>query len=851
MPLDFQGPTDINFRKFEEAWLDTPVFQLFSQVVQRNPAHTAIKCGGQQLSYQEVYKQAVSLAMEVKAVNDTHAPVGIALPNDVSFPVAMLACLAIGCPYVPLDIDLPIARNQLIIEQSGIKTIITTTNISLFSEALHRVNIDDLTFNENHHPDFEPTPDDIAYIIYTSGSTGIPKGVYQNQRNLLHDVMQYTNSIHLNDNDRLTLLYSPGVNGAIRDIYGALLNGATLVIKNLKSTSLYDLSEFIRREGITIYHSIPNIFRTFLKLNPDKSDFSSVRLIYLAGDRIYNTDVDLYKAFFPAGCLMYVGIGATEVATIYRQWFINHTTLINQELIPLGYAVEDREMLLLDEKNEQVAEGTPGEICVKSRFVSLGYWKNPAQTAESFNENPENPAIRTYKTGDLGRINDRGLLEFIGRKDNQVKINGYRIELSEIEGALMNHPSIERCGVVLHTTDKHNALFAFYISNTEIPETRLKHWLGESLPNYMIPQRCIQVKEIPILHNFKNDNKALKKLAGKFANTGHENPELSVSGNDFLLLTLRRTWSKFLDEYSFDKNIRWKDAGGDSLNAVNFLVQLESDLGTTLPTDWIHGEMTPDEIYTYLNSLDIKENTNREQIIYVFPALPGMVENTRAFLKNLSLLATIRIINYPKWGDTPPDNRNLQYITAFILKQMPDYNSPNIGFLGICSGSLIMNHIISHKIPEHYSLIGIIESSAIYSAAPLYKNFFERATNFLKQGDLLNYSIKYLYDHFSYSKKVFHYLEKKNYYQPKKDHNRTIIWDVYQNLIPTYIDSELLYFGCDNSILDKDGEHWKPYFKKTIPIAMKGIHSDMLDAHNAGIVTETIKEIFARQEVSL
>ncbi len=756
MQLDFNGPVEIQFRKFEEEWLEVPVFQLFREVVRRNPDKIAIKCGTQELSYKEAYHWSLQIAQQINASNAGHEPVGIALPNDVFFPVAMMASLAVGCPYVSLDIDLPLARNQTIIEASGIKSIITTNDSPLYVEGLDIINIDNLAFIEDNYADFKSSPDDIAYIIYTSGSTGTPKGVYQNQRNLLHDVMQYTNSVHLNENDRLTLLYSPSVNGAIRDIYGALLNGATLVIKNLKKTGLYDLGEFIRQEGITIYHSIPNIFRTFLKLSPDKSDFASVRLIYLAGDRIYNTDVDTYKAFFPAGCLLYVGIGATEIATIYRQWFINHATIINQELIPLGFAVEDREMFLLDEEGNQVHDGETGEINVSSRFISLGYWKNPNQTAESFTGNQQYPSVRTYKTGDLGRINNEGLLEFIGRKDNQVKVNGYRIELSEIEGVLMNHPSIERCGLVLHTADKHNSIFAFYISDEQIPEIRLKSWLGERLPDYMIPQRFFQVKEIPVLHNFKNDNNALKRLALEYATTEQKNPESSNSKTGFLFTTLRRTWSNFLDEKSFDTNSRWKDAGGDSVNAVNFLVQLESDLGTSLPTDWIHGEMTPDEIYAYLNGLNIPEKTNRNKIIYVFPALTGIAENTRAFIKNLSAHATVRIINYPKFRDTSADNWNLHYTTAFIAKQIADHNSPNAGFIGICSGALIMSHLFTIKPPEQYSLIGIIEANLEYSSLVFYKNFFERAVNFIKRGDLFNYGIIFLYNHSTYARKIIH-----------------------------------------------------------------------------------------------
>jgi amino acid adenylation domain-containing protein len=848
MQLDFQGPVDIDFRKFEKEWLNKPVFELFAEVAQSNPDKIALKCGDKQLSYQETYNWAINIAQAIEAHNACKEPVGIALPNDVFFPVAMLAVLATGCPYVPLDIDLPIARNQLIIEQSAIKSIIVCADSPLFSETLHTINIDELAPYESTSIDFKASSDNIAYIIYTSGSTGIPKGVYQNQRNLLHDVMQYTNSIHLSENDRLTLLYSPSVNGAIRDIYGALLNGATLTIKNLKKTGLYNLSEFIRQESITIYHSIPNIFRTFLKLNPDATDFSSVRLIYLAGDRIYNTDVDLYKAFFPAKCLLYVGIGATEIATIYRQWFINHNTVINHELIPLGHAVTDREMQLLDEEGKEVPNGETGEITVSSQFISLGYWRNPEQTLQSFSESAHNHKIRTFRTGDLGKINGNGLLEFIGRKDNQVKINGYRVELSEIEGVLMNHPAIERCGVILHTIGQHNALFAFFASNKELPEIRVKNWLNERLPHYMIPQRCIQVNEIPTLHNFKNDNKALKALARKYTDERQNTENVLTGKNGFIYAVLRRTWSKFLDEKSFDKNISWKDAGGDSVNAVNFLVQLESDLDTTLPTDWIHGGMKPEEIYNYLANKNLTEQVIRNKIIYFFPSLLGIGDNTKLFLKSLSEYVSVKIINYPRFGDTPPKDRNLAYATSFLLKQMPEFNNPEAGFISSCSGSLIMNHMLTSQPSPNYKLIAILEGREIYAPKPIYKSFFSRLLSFLQKGDLLNGSLFYLYNHSDSCKQIIHSMEKKKYFSFK---NRQVLWSIYPHLHPRFFEGEVLYFGCSNSHINSKGEHLKAYYRNVNLVSLNGNHGEIFNTENSKIVINTILKTLDKRVVQL
>ena len=841
MRLDFMGPVDIQFRKFEETRLEIPVFRIFENVTQRNTDKIALKSDSAQLSYQQAYQYVCSLAAQIQALNKHKEPIGIALPNDVYFPVAMLAALAVGCPYVPLDIDLPEARNQLIIEQSGVKSIITTTKLADAYKALQTICIDTKSTNTDTPFVTSATPSDIAYIIYTSGSTGIPKGVYQNQRNMLHDVMQYTNSIHLNENDRLTLLYSPSVNGAIRDIYGALLNGGTLIIKNLTKGGLYDLNQLIHQEGITIYHSIPNIFRTFLKLNPSKDDLSTVRLIYLAGDRIYKADVELYKSYFGPDCLLFVGIGATEIATIYRQWFINHNTVIKQELIPIGYPVADRNMQLVDEDNNPVTDGETGEITVSSPFVSLGYWQNAEQTKVSFSIDGSNPKIRTYRTGDLGRINNDGLLEFVGRKDNQVKINGYRVELSEIEGALMDHPLVDRCGVIVQTQNQHNALIAFFMSKTALAESNLKDWLAQLLPHYMVPQRCIQVDEIPTLHNFKNDAKALKAMAEEYASQGIP-PEALKSDVDFLYQALKQTWCRFLDEESFDNDVSWKNAGGDSVNAVNFLVQLESDLNVTLPTDWIYGGMTPGEIHRILQGMNILKKEKAKHIVYVFPAVKGISENTRNFLNNLSEHVTMRIISYPDFSSFAAKDRNWDYAIERIFEQITDYDRPNVGFLGICTGGLITNRLITTRIPKYYSFISIIEGIPLFRQQPIKVNFMSRVAGFLKRGYLFNNVIRLLYVHSKPFENLIVYLEEK---RNVRTNLPGLFWDLYYRLRATYFNSEVWYFGCNNSKYNTAGDHWKPYFQNVNPVLLYGIHEDMLNARNKDIVLNKLLEILA------
>jgi pimeloyl-ACP methyl ester carboxylesterase len=329
----------------------------------------------------------------------------------------------------------------------------------------------------------EPAGGKIAYILYTSGSTGQPKGVYQSQRNLLHDVMQYVHSIHLSARDRVTMLYSPGTSGAIRDLFGALLTGASLHMHSLRQAGFARLRERMAAERITVYHSVPPVFRGFLSV---PGQFDDVRIVYLAGDRLVPGDVDTFRRNFARGARIYTGIGSTEAATIYLQWFISHDTPLG-ESVPLGRAIPDRNVRLID-----------GEIEVSSRYLALGYWRNAP-----FDSTPGDPECRTFRPGDRARERPDGLFEHLGRKDRQVKIRGYRVEIGEVERALEQHPGAGDVAVVM----AGGALVACYTGREPI---NWQAYLRTRLPSHMIPARFKRLAALPRLGNFKLDRQLLE-----------------------------------------------------------------------------------------------------------------------------------------------------------------------------------------------------------------------------------------------------------------------------------------------------------------------------------------------------
>ena len=461
------------------------------------------------------------------------------------------------------------------------------------------------------------TADDPAYILYTSGSTGRPKGVVQNQRGLLHDVMQYVNSVHLDAGDRLTQLYSPSVNGAIRDVYGALLTGAALYPVDLRREGLRRLRSLLLDGTITILHAMPPVFRAVHEALGQEPCPPAVRLVYLAGDRIFTGDVARFRQATAPGTLLYVGIGSTENATIYRQWFLGHRTPVEGHLLPVGYPVPDRPSVLLAEDGAPVRPGETGEIVVTSRYMALGYWNEPALTATAFRPSPADPVARVFHTGDLGRERPDGLLEFVGRRDRQLKIRGYRVEPAETEAALRAIPGVADAAVIGRSDGPAGPRLAAFVASapgTILDSEALTAHLAEALPPHQRPRTIRVLPSLPTLPNLKHDLAALAELA-----SGEPLPAIATFHLDSgqTESAIRDAWQEVLGAQSFDPGCTFGEAGGNSLAILRFLFALEERLGRPVPTEAVALEMTPRTLASRLTT------PLRRDSFFIFPGTSG------------------------------------------------------------------------------------------------------------------------------------------------------------------------------------------------------------------------------------
>ncbi|MEC4817124.1 MAG: amino acid adenylation domain-containing protein, partial [Scytonema sp. PMC 1069.18] len=496
---------------FEE--IEQSICARFEQQVKKYPQNIAIKTKKYEWTYEELNAAANQVAQTVLSITGSGTQrVGLLLEHDAPGIATILGILKAGKTYVPLDPSYPPERLAYILADSQTSVILTNNvNLALAQaltlDSLEIVHLDEVAVNGLGNPNLAILPETVAYILYTSGSTGQPKGVFQNHRNVLHHIRTYINNLHISPQDKLTLFSSYSFDASIMDIFGALLSGATLYPINIKEEGMVHLSQWLIQQEITIYHSTPTVYRYFVNTLTLKDKFPRLRLVVLGGEEVFKQDFELYKQYFDSECILVNGLGPTE-STLSLQYFLNKQTEIKRNSVPVGYPVNDTEILLLNPAGEQVAVYGIGEIAIRSPYLALGYWQKLEMTQGVFLSDPQLENRRIYYTGDLGRLLPDGSIEFVGRKDFQVKIRGYRIELSEIQTQLLKIPGVKEAVVVAREEVPGNKRLVAYVvpNQASIPKiSELRQVLKQKLPEYMVPSAFVFLDALPLTPNGKID----------------------------------------------------------------------------------------------------------------------------------------------------------------------------------------------------------------------------------------------------------------------------------------------------------------------------------------------------------
>ncbi|WP_086661048.1 non-ribosomal peptide synthetase [Lentzea kentuckyensis] len=568
------------------------VHELFQEQVAETPDAVAVIAGGETLTYRELNTRANQLAHHLRSLGaGPETLVGVCLDRGPDLLPALLGILKAGAAYVPLDPANPVDRLAHILTDTAAPLVLTTTNLTDRLPAEHQGQVlllDTLRTELAAQPVTDPAPlagpDNLIYVIYTSGSTGRPKGVALTHANVARLFTTAADQVHFGQSDVWTLFHSYAFDVSVWEMWGALLHGARIVVVPGEVTrSPEDFLDLMVEHGATVLCQTPTAFRSLTALaaaGDPRIDRLRLRSVIFAGERLDIAELtpwtDRLGVERPALVNMY-GITETTVHSSFH--LLTGEDLASPARSFVGHPLPDSTIHLLDPRGALVPDGIPGEIHVGGPAVARGYLNRPELTAERFLPDPFGPpGARLYRSGDLAKHLPDGSLESLGRLDNQVKIRGYRIELGEIQARLREHPAVADAVVIARADATGERQLVAYLRAPEAPEAAvLRAFLGEVLPDYMVPAAFVVIDEIPLTPNGKLDHRALPAPDREaFTTTGQVAPRNPVEER------IAAIWAEVLGLADVSVTDGFFDLGGDSIRAVRLsgaLRQAGFDLG--------------------------------------------------------------------------------------------------------------------------------------------------------------------------------------------------------------------------------------------------------------------------------
>jgi amino acid adenylation domain-containing protein len=558
----------------------------FERVAATFPSRIALGSDVWEPTYRELNETANRLAHRLIACGVASGDrVAILMSHDAPLVGAVLGILKTGSIVVVLDPGDPVSRLKMLIEDAEPSVIVTDVqNQNLAAEFGHAgcsiLNFESETvMGPVQNPSIEIQPEQTAFLTYTSGTTGRPKGVMRPHRQLRRAAAAYSDAIHYTGNDRVPLFAMVSTGQGSVCLWWTLLNGAMLCPFSLKTRGIAGLADWIIVSGLTVYVSSASIFRTLVKTIDDRLVFANVRAVQLMSEPATADDFRAFRQHFPRTSIFVHTLSSSETSNIaWSRWTQDDD--IPEGALPVGHFSRDMDVSLLGDDGQPVARGDVGEIVVKSRYLANGYWRDPKLTAERFSADLDGNGTRLLRTGDRGRINADGLLEFYGREDSRIKIRGNRIELLDIERALGGIPGIDRVAVVGVVRDGHEPLLVAFVvkkDDASLTAPRVKRALRSNLPLHMVPSRIVFLDSLPYNRGNKVDREALRQ----YSLPVRDGDKVDEPRTETEML-LADIWAEILELPDISRDDDFFNLGGDSLSGAIVAAQVYAALGVEL-----------------------------------------------------------------------------------------------------------------------------------------------------------------------------------------------------------------------------------------------------------------------------
>ncbi|MEP7010534.1 MAG: amino acid adenylation domain-containing protein [Acidobacteriota bacterium] len=550
------------------------IHELFETQARRTPGRQAVVFGDRSLTYGELDERATGLAQGLRKLGvGPEVLVGLLMDRSIDMVVAMVGILKAGGAYLPLDPSYPRERLMLMLEDSGSPLVVThQARLAEVPEGNWKTLSLEQDAGEGRGGAIfsGATPESLAYVIYTSGSTGVPKGVAVPHRAIVR-LVRDTNYVTLTETDRIAQVSNSSFDAATFEIWGALANGAGFVIiEKDVALSPRDFAEVLRRERITTTFLTTALFQQIVREEP--SAFATLREVLFGGEAVDPRWSRELLAGRPPERLLHV-YGPTE-STTFASWHLIEKVAEGARTIPIGLPLANTSIYVLERGFQPVAVGVAGELFIGSDGLARGYLFRPELTAARFVPDPFGPSgSRLYRTGDLVRRQPEGPIEFLSRVDHQVKLRGFRVELGEIETALLSHPAVGSAIVVVREdVPGEKSLVGYVVPKQQagFDVRELKALLKQRLPEYMVPSALILLDALPLNANGKVDRAALPSPSeGREGKAdGFVAPRTPVEE------VLAILWGQALGVESIGVHEDFFDLGGNSLLATRLISRM-------------------------------------------------------------------------------------------------------------------------------------------------------------------------------------------------------------------------------------------------------------------------------------
>jgi amino acid adenylation domain-containing protein len=580
------------------------IHDLFHTQMLRTPDSIAVRCVTETLTYAELDARSNRIANLLRSRGvGNESIVAVLMERSAELVASLLGVLKAGAAYLPLDLASPRERLAFMVEDAGVSVVLTQQSLQGLLPAgvehVIRLDADSATIDASPPDDLQTclAGGNLAYVNYTSGSTGQPKGV-----SIIHrGVVRLVKRTNYADFKGVFLQLAPAsFDAATFEVWGALLNGAELVVMPAGPQSLEAIAEVIKRCQVTTLWLTAALFQQMVDFHPDA--LSGVHQLLAGGDVLPVEQVQKVISNLGENKLIN-GYGPTENTTFTCCHVMNSATRVNWSA-PIGRPISNTQVFVLDARMEPVPVGVSGELYIGGDGLARDYLRRPELTAERFVPNPfsEEPGARLYRTGDVARFRPDGEIEFLGRSDHQVKVRGFRVELGEVEAALAKHPAVRQVAVTAREgAGSATQLVAYVVYERVVDVPELQQYLRERLPEYMVPGWVVALDEMPLTPNIKIDRGALSKRDLP----GLDLTDAFVAPRDILEFKVTEIWEKVLNVRPIGVRHNFFNLGGHSLAAVRLMSQLRETFGRELPLSILFQNGTIEQLASVLREQPI------------------------------------------------------------------------------------------------------------------------------------------------------------------------------------------------------------------------------------------------------